>query len=267
MYLTGKRLLVSLLVELNRLATSGSAELAVSGRSLYGHLRRAHELIILARSGSGSGQRGLAGIDSLAYSQSGDVNVDLVRKFLQRSANLNLSYTYYKTTTLLYTFCISENVYRNCYLNRFVLRDSQEVDMDSIICNRIILSIVKDARMNLTVKVDVDDVRLWRVCNLLYVCQWNGDVRFNFETRDEPLELVVEFTVNAAALLFCLLQDSTHLIKLNPVNYFVSFVPVHVDWGVVLTVDILSFFAIMLLLLIPTLFISKVDPAETVRVR
>ena len=72
---------------------------------------------------------------------------------------------------------------------------------------------------------------------------------------------------NAAALLFCLLQDSTHLIKLNPVNYFVSFVPVHVDWGVVLTVDILSFFAIMLLLLIPTLFISKVDPAETVRVR
>lgn len=72
---------------------------------------------------------------------------------------------------------------------------------------------------------------------------------------------------NAAALLFCLLQDATHIIKLNPVNYFVSYVPVHLNWGLVLMVDILAFAAIMILLLIPTLFISKVDPAETVRVK
>ena len=72
---------------------------------------------------------------------------------------------------------------------------------------------------------------------------------------------------NAAALLFCWLQDSTHLIKLNPVNYFVSYVPVNINWGLLLTVDVLAFAAIMLLLLIPTLFISKVDPAETVRVK
>ncbi len=72
---------------------------------------------------------------------------------------------------------------------------------------------------------------------------------------------------NAAALLFCWLQDSTHLIRLNPVNYFVSYVPVNVNWGLLLTVDILAFAGIMLLLLIPTLFISKVDPAETVRVK
>ena len=72
---------------------------------------------------------------------------------------------------------------------------------------------------------------------------------------------------NAAALLFCLIQGSTHLIKLNPANYFVSYVPVHVNWGLIALVDVLAFAAIMLLLLIPTLFISKVDPAETVRVK
>ena len=72
---------------------------------------------------------------------------------------------------------------------------------------------------------------------------------------------------NAAALLFCLVQGSTHLIKLNPANYFISFVPVHLDPSLVLTVDLVAFGAIMLLLLIPTLFISKVDPATTVRVR
>ena len=72
---------------------------------------------------------------------------------------------------------------------------------------------------------------------------------------------------NGAALLFCLLQSTTHLIKLNPANYFVSFVPVSINPGTVILVDALAFGAIMLLMLIPTLFISRVDPAETVRVK
>ena len=72
---------------------------------------------------------------------------------------------------------------------------------------------------------------------------------------------------NALALLFCLIQGTTHLIKLNPENYFVSFVPVSVNIPLVLIVDALAFGVIMLLLLIPTLFISKVDPAVTVRVK
>ena len=66
MYLTGKRLLVSLLVELNRLATSGSAELAVCSRSSYCYLRGAHEFIVLVRSRSRSRQRGSTGINSFA---------------------------------------------------------------------------------------------------------------------------------------------------------------------------------------------------------
>lgn len=72
---------------------------------------------------------------------------------------------------------------------------------------------------------------------------------------------------NLLAILFCIIQDTTHLLKLNPENYFVSFVPVNLDMGMILCADILSFFVIMLLLLIPCIFISKVDPAETVRVR
>lgn len=72
---------------------------------------------------------------------------------------------------------------------------------------------------------------------------------------------------NALAIIFCVVQSSTHLLKLNPENYFVSFVPVHLDMGLILTADMVSFAVIMLLLLIPCLFISKVDPADTVRVR
>lgn len=72
---------------------------------------------------------------------------------------------------------------------------------------------------------------------------------------------------NGAAILFCLIQDWTHLIKLNPVNYFVSFVPVHVNIPLILAVDAAAFGVIMLLLLIPSLFIARVDPAKTVRVQ
>ena len=70
---------------------------------------------------------------------------------------------------------------------------------------------------------------------------------------------------NVLALLFCLIQGTTHLIKLNPENYFVSFVPVHVNLPGILLADVAAFAGILLLLLIPTLFISKVDPAKTVK--
>ena len=72
---------------------------------------------------------------------------------------------------------------------------------------------------------------------------------------------------NAFALLFCMIQDYTHVLKLDPENYFVSFVPVHVDFCAVLVADLSAFIGIMILLLLPALFISRVDPAQTVRVK
>ena len=70
---------------------------------------------------------------------------------------------------------------------------------------------------------------------------------------------------NILALLFCALQSSTRFIRLNPENYFISFVPVSVNVPMILLADLLAYVGIMLLLLLPTLFISKVDPAQTVR--
>lgn len=72
---------------------------------------------------------------------------------------------------------------------------------------------------------------------------------------------------NLLAFAFAMIQNRTHLLKLDPSNYFVPYVPVKIDAGSVLLADIGSFVAIMLLLLIPTLFISKVDPAQTVRMK
>lgn len=72
---------------------------------------------------------------------------------------------------------------------------------------------------------------------------------------------------NILAFAICAIQGATHAATLDPANYFVDFVPVHVDFAKVLAADIVSFAVIMLLLLVPSMFISKVDPARTVAVR
>lgn len=70
---------------------------------------------------------------------------------------------------------------------------------------------------------------------------------------------------NAAGLGAMLLQGATHILKLDPANYFVDHVPVAIPWARIIAADAASYLVIMALLLIPCLFINRVDPARTVR--
>ena len=70
---------------------------------------------------------------------------------------------------------------------------------------------------------------------------------------------------NALALLFCLIQGTTHLIPLDPENYFVSFVPVHVSVPGIILADIAAFAGILALLWLPARLISRIDPSKTVK--
>ncbi len=70
---------------------------------------------------------------------------------------------------------------------------------------------------------------------------------------------------NALALLFCLIQGTTHLIPLDPANYFVSWVPVHVNiWGILLA-DAAAFLGILALLWLPSRAVASIDPAQSVK--
>ena len=70
---------------------------------------------------------------------------------------------------------------------------------------------------------------------------------------------------NALALLFCLVQGTTHLIPLDPANYFVSWVPVHLNLWWILAADAAAFLGILALLWLPSLVVASIDPAETVK--
>lgn len=70
---------------------------------------------------------------------------------------------------------------------------------------------------------------------------------------------------NLLALVLCLIQGTTHWIKLNPENYFVSFVPVALDGWYLLLANLAAFAIAMLMVLLPLLMIARVDPADTVK--
>ena len=70
---------------------------------------------------------------------------------------------------------------------------------------------------------------------------------------------------NALALLFCLVQAKTHFIPLDPENYFVSFVPVHVSIPSILAADIAAYIGIILMLWLPARLIARIDPSKTVK--
>lgn len=70
---------------------------------------------------------------------------------------------------------------------------------------------------------------------------------------------------NAVALAAGALQKWTGLMKLDPRNYVINVVPVSFDWASVAAVNVAAYAAIMCLLLVTSAFISRVDPARTVK--
>lgn len=93
----------------------------------------------------------------------------------------------------------------------------------------------------------------------------NGGVARVFMLVSARLVVTGMLAGNALALLFCLIQDKTHLVRLDPDNYFVSAVPVGIDLPSILGADLIAAIAILLLMSLCSLFISNVDPSETVR--
>ena len=70
---------------------------------------------------------------------------------------------------------------------------------------------------------------------------------------------------NALALLFCLIQGTTHILPLDPENYFVSYVPVHINIWAILGADIAAYAGILLMLWLPARLIARIDPSKTVK--
>lgn len=70
---------------------------------------------------------------------------------------------------------------------------------------------------------------------------------------------------NVIGIGLCFLQDRFKIIKLNPHDYYMSFVPISWHWEIVVLLNILTFVVVTLVLLLPTMVISRISPIKAIR--
>ena len=95
----------------------------------------------------------------------------------------------------------------------------------------------------------------------------NSGIKKVFLAKSSRIVLAGLIIGNVLAIAFCLLQQKYHLVRLNPENYFIDHMPIDISWWSILAADVISFVAIMAILLIPCHFISRIQPSKTIRVR
>ncbi|MDO6436110.1 ABC transporter permease [Cyclobacterium sp. 1_MG-2023] len=70
---------------------------------------------------------------------------------------------------------------------------------------------------------------------------------------------------NLIGLGFGLLQQTTHLFKLNAENYYMSYVPIVWDWPIIFGLNLLILMITTLVLFIPAVIISNVNPIKSIK--
>ena len=71
---------------------------------------------------------------------------------------------------------------------------------------------------------------------------------------------------NFIGLAICLIQQKTHLIKLNSASYFVNYLPVYLDFEFIIIMNILVFIIIHLSLIIPYYIVQKISPSNILKI-
>lgn len=68
---------------------------------------------------------------------------------------------------------------------------------------------------------------------------------------------------DAIALGLILLQKYTHFVKLDAATYYVSTVPVEINWPVIIAINAVTLVACVLVLIIPSFLVSHIHPAKS----
>lgn len=93
----------------------------------------------------------------------------------------------------------------------------------------------------------------------------NGLIRSIFVYNGISLIIKGLLLGNLLGIGFCYLQDKFKLIKLNPEDYYMSFVPVSWHWDVVILLNLLTFLVVTAVLLVPTAIVARVTPIKAIK--
>ena len=70
---------------------------------------------------------------------------------------------------------------------------------------------------------------------------------------------------NIIGLLLCYIQYQFHVIKLDPSTYYVGYVPIEMNWGIYILLNICTFIVSVLMLIGPSYLIAHIHPAKSIR--
>ena len=70
---------------------------------------------------------------------------------------------------------------------------------------------------------------------------------------------------NVVGLGLAMLQYYFNFIPLDATNYYMSYVPIEFDWIIVAALNLLVLVLVSLVLVVPTLFVSRIDPIKAIR--
>ncbi|MFA5328374.1 MAG: FtsX-like permease family protein [Prolixibacteraceae bacterium] len=70
---------------------------------------------------------------------------------------------------------------------------------------------------------------------------------------------------NVLGIGICLLQQYTHILKLDPSSYYIEYVPIHLTVWHVVFLNVGTILITTVMLLLPSYFITKVSPEKTIR--
>lgn len=93
----------------------------------------------------------------------------------------------------------------------------------------------------------------------------NSDIRKIFIFNGMNLTIKGLLIGNVVAIGLGMLQHHFKLIRLDPENYYMSYVPIQWDPGIIVGLNLLSFLIISLVLIIPAVIISNISPIKSIR--
>ncbi len=93
----------------------------------------------------------------------------------------------------------------------------------------------------------------------------NSEIRRIFIYLTQKLIVKALIIGNVASIGLALLQEHFHFVRLDAQSYYIPYVPVEIDWGVIVLLNVGIIVISYLTLLVPSLAISSIKPSLTVK--
>lgn len=93
----------------------------------------------------------------------------------------------------------------------------------------------------------------------------NAFIRKIFLQRSQRILLIGMLFGNIFGIGLCLMQKYTEVIKLSPESYYLSSVPIELNWTYILLLNIGTFILWVLMMSIPTMIINNIKPSKSIR--